>query len=73
MARSDELTSLFEHPTRATHRHFEICRDYFLEQKTAKQIADRFQLHAGTVQSIVRDFAKNPDVSRFFTPPPQTT
>ena len=73
MARSDELTSLFEHPTRATHRHFEICRDYFLEQKTAKQVADRFQLHAGTVQSIVRDFAKNPDVSRFFTPPPQTT
>ena len=70
MARSDELTSCFLHPTRIRHRDFEICRDYFLERKAASQISDRFELHVGTVQSIVRDFAKSPDLARFFVSPP---
>ena len=73
MARSDELTSLFLHPITHPHRDFEICRDYFLQGKTAQQISTRFELHVGTVQSIVRDFAKNPELDQFFTlPPPRT-
>ena len=66
MARSDELAGLFEHPD-GVHRHFEICRAYFLERRTAQAIADHFALHPGTVQSIVRDFAADPDLSQFFT------
>jgi len=66
MARSDELAGLFEHPNGSLHRRFEICRAYFLERQTARAIADRFRLHVGTVQAVVRDFAADPDLSQFF-------
>jgi transposase len=70
MARSDELTGLFQFPALRIHRDFEICRAYFLEGLSAKEIGQRFQLHVGTVQSLVRDFAQAPDLELFFTPPP---
>ena len=66
MARSDEVAALFEHPSGSVHRRFEICRAYFLERHTAQCIADRFGLHPGTVQAVVRDFAVDPDLSQFF-------
>lgn len=66
MARSDTLTSLFQHPANAVHRRFEVCRAYFLEGLTAPAIAEKFSLHFGTVQAIVRDFAANPDLNQFF-------
>jgi hypothetical protein len=45
MARSDELTGLFEFPALRTHCDFEICRVYFLEWFSAKEIGQRFQRH----------------------------
>lgn len=66
MARSDALTHLFEQPVSPVHRRFEVCRAYFLESSSAPAIAERFELHFGTVQAIVRDFAANPDLSQFF-------
>ena len=66
MARSDVLTRAFQEPRSSAHRHFEICRAYFLENATAPALAEQFGLHVGTVQAIVRDFAADPDLERFF-------
>ena len=66
MARSEPLAQRFAQPTDVVQRRYEICRAYFLEGCTAAALADRFGLHVGTVQSIVRDFAANPTLSQFF-------
>ena len=72
MARSQELTHLFQHPESTAQRHYDICRAYFLEQRTAHELAERFELHVGSVRAVVRDFARHPDLSRFFlTPSPR--
>jgi transposase len=75
MARSDELARLFLRPHSPAQRHYEICRGYFHEGATADQLAERFQLHVGTVRALVRDFARDPDIDAFFTvdrPGPKT-
>lgn len=66
MARSKELSRLFQQPDSPAHRHYEVCRAYFHESAPADEIAQRFHLHADTVRAIVRDFARNPDVNAFF-------
>jgi transposase len=66
MARSQELTRLFEHPASTAQRHYEICRAYFLERLTAAEVARRFDLHVGSIRAIVRDFAGDPDLGQFF-------
>jgi transposase len=66
MARSPELARLFQHPHSPGQRRYEICRSYFHEGATADQLAERFQLHVGTIRAIVRDFARDPDVNSFF-------
>ena len=66
MARSSELADLFRTPSLVAQRHYEICRAYFLEQVSAEQLAQRFDLHADSVRAIVRDFAAQPDLQRFF-------
>jgi hypothetical protein len=68
MARSDHLASLFQQPLTAAQRHYEICRGYFLEHATAEALAQRYQLHVESVRAIVRDFARQPDLHRFFQP-----
>jgi hypothetical protein len=68
MARSDHLASLFQQPLTAAQRHYEICRGYFLEHATAEALAQRYQLHVDSVRAIVRDFARQPDLHRFFQP-----
>jgi transposase len=67
MARSRELSHLFQHPDSPAHRHYEICRAYFYESAPADEIAKRFHLHSCSVRAIVRDFARHPDVNSFFT------
>ncbi len=57
MARSDELALMFGKPTLPVHRRFEVCRAYFKDSLTAAAIAERFGLHVGSVQVMVRDFA----------------
>jgi DNA-binding transcriptional MerR regulator len=47
-------------------RHYEICKAYFLDQTPAEQLAQRFDLHPDSVRAIVRDFARDPDLPRFF-------
>jgi len=66
MARTDALTHAFQEPRSPAHRHFEICRAYFLENTSATALAEQFGLHVGTVQALVRDFAANPDLEQFF-------
>jgi hypothetical protein len=66
MARSETLAHLFEQPTGAVHRRFEVCRAYSLNRLPAPAIAHRFGLQVGTVQAIVRDFAANPHLDQFF-------
>ena len=66
MARSDELTLMFAKPAVPVHRRFEVCRAYFKERLTAATIAERFGLHIGSVQVMVRDFAADPNLDQFF-------
>jgi hypothetical protein len=66
MARSPALAELFRQPVLTAQLHYEICKAYFLEENTAQHIAARFSLHADSVRSIVNDFAKDPDLRRFF-------
>lgn len=66
MARSVQLSRLFEYPSSAIHRRFEICRAYYMDDLSAAAIAKRFGFHIGTVQAIVRDFAANPCLDQFF-------
>jgi transposase len=67
MARSQELSHLFQQPDSPAQRRYEICRAYFYESATAEEIAKQFHLHCYSVRAIVRDFAFNPDVSSLFT------
>jgi transposase len=66
MARSQELSVMFEHPQSTAQRHYEICRAYFFERLSADQIAQRFALQVHTIRTLVRDFAQNPDLGQFF-------
>ena len=68
MARSQELSRLFQQPDSPAQRRYEICRAYFHEATPADDIAQRFQLHVDTVRAIVRDFARDPDINSFFAP-----
>jgi transposase len=71
MARSPELSRLFQHPAATAQRHYEICRAYFLEQLSAAAVAERFHLQVESIRSLVRDFARHPDLNAFFhTGPP---
>jgi hypothetical protein len=66
MARSPALAGLFRQPAVTTQLHYEICKAYFLDESTAQQIASRFSLRPDSVRAIVNDFAKDPDLTRFF-------
>lgn len=66
MARSSALADLFRQPSLTAHLHYEICKAYFHDRDTAEQIASRFSLQADSVRSIVNDFARDPDLARFF-------
>jgi hypothetical protein len=66
MARSQELTHLFQQPTSTAQRHYEICRAYFVDHASAADLAQRFHLHVGSIRAVVRDFAGNPDLGHFF-------
>jgi transposase len=66
MARSQELLRLFQHPESTSQRHYEICRAYFLEHLTADEVAERFQLQGNSIRTLVRDFARHPDLGQLF-------
>jgi transposase len=66
MARSTQLADLFRHPTVLAQRNYEICKAYFLDDATAADLAQRFDLHPDSIRVIVRDFAQNPELEQFF-------
>jgi hypothetical protein len=70
MARSQELSRLFQHPQSTAQRHYEICRAYFLEHLTAAEVAERFRLRVGSIRTLVRDFAHHPDLGQLFRAAP---
>jgi transposase len=76
MARSQEIARLFQEPYSPAQRHYEVCRAYFCERAPADEIATRFHLHSSSVRTIVRDFARAPDVNVLFAsarPGPRTS
>jgi transposase len=66
MARSQELARLFQEPDSPAQRHYEVCRAYFCECAPADEIARRFHLHSNSVRTIVRDFARAPNLNALF-------
>src|SRR5262245_12918790 len=66
MARSTALADLFHQPSLTAQLHYEICKAYFHGGDTAEQIASRFFLQPDSVRSVVNDFAREPDLARFF-------
>ena len=66
MARSTALADLFRQPAVTAQLHYEICKAYFRDEDTAEQIASRFSLQPDSVRSIVNNFARDPDLARFF-------
>jgi transposase len=66
MARSTQLADLFRSPTLVAQRNYEICKAYYLDEATADELAARFGLHPDSVRAIVRDFAQDPELERFF-------
>ena len=66
MARSTALADLFRRPALTAQLHYEICKAYFLDEDTAEQSAARFSLHPDSVRAVVKDFANDPDLTRFF-------
>lgn len=68
MARTQQLARLFQQPRTTAQRHYEICRGYYVEHATAEALAQRYQLHVDSVRALVRHFARQPDVNRFFQP-----
>ena len=66
MARSIPLADLFRQPALVAQRNYEICKAYYLDQQTAESLARRFSLHPDSVRSIVKDFARDPDLAQFF-------
>ena len=66
MARSTQLADLFRRPILVAQRHYEVCKAYYLDGASAEQLAERFSLHPDSVRAIVRDFAHDPDLNRFF-------
>jgi transposase/alkylated DNA nucleotide flippase Atl1 len=66
MARSTQLADLFRCPALVAQRHYEVCKAYYLDGASAEQLAERCSLHPDSVRAIVRDFAHDPDLNRFF-------
>jgi transposase len=66
MARSTQLADLFRSPTLVAQRNYEICKAYYLDEASADELAARFGLHPDSVRAIVRDFAQDPELERFF-------
>lgn len=46
----------FTEPTQTLHRHYEILRAHFVEQRPLQAIAEQFDLNYYTVRSLVRAF-----------------
>jgi len=67
MARSEHIAELFRTPALVAHRNYEICKAYYAEGASAQQLAERFSLHPDSVRAIVKDFARQPDLTQFFT------
>ena len=66
MARSTQLAKRFRSPVLVAHRNYEVCKAYYFDKESAEDLAQRFSLHPDSVRAIVRDFARDPDLSRFF-------
>jgi hypothetical protein len=71
MARRKELADFFAKPQSTAQRRYEVCRAYFLEHQTAREIAPRFGLALNTVQGMVRDFADDQQKRLFFVETPK--
>ena len=71
IARRDELARYFAQPQSTPQRRYEVCRAYFLERQTDRQVAKRFGLAVGTVRAMVRDFAADERKRIFFAETPK--
>ncbi len=58
---------IFLQPRNATHRQYEALRAYFVEERSASEVAERFGYTPGTVRVMAAQLRKNPD-RPFFLP-----
>ncbi len=58
-------------PQSTPQRRYEVCRAYFLERQTDRQLAQRFGLAVTTVRAMVRDFAAHQHKRVFFVETPR--
>lgn len=56
----------FVEPQKAPQRQYEALRAFFVDEASAAQVAGRFGYTVHTVNALVRDFRKAPDVGAFF-------
>jgi transposase len=63
-----EQARLFLRPQEAPHRQYEALRAFFVEETPASEVAERLGYTVHTVNALVRDFRKAPDVQAFFAP-----
>lgn len=54
----------FTEPIQTLHRHYEILRAYFVEQRPLAALAEQFGLNFYTVRSLVRTFRTQVQANR---------
>jgi len=52
----NNITRFFTHPTLPAHRLYEALRAYFVENRTAKDTAEQFGYHVGTLYVLASQF-----------------
>lgn len=64
-----DLAQAFLEPRNATHRQYEALRAYFVEQRPAAEVADRFNYTVGSFHQLAHQFRSNPRREFFVQPP----
>ena len=65
-------SDFFSKPVHPRQRHYELLRAFFLEGRSAAQVARQFGYSPATVYALTRDFRRLADpAADFFRPPPR--
>src|SRR5262245_54269826 len=51
-----DIFDFFSAPTHSLHRQYEALRAFFIEKRTAEEVAKQFNYKKSTVYSLARDF-----------------
>jgi len=59
--RKDEYANFFRNPILPRQRQYEVLRAYYLEKRTAKQVAEQFDIKVSTIYGLVGRFKESVD------------